>query len=439
MQKPPIIYNIYILQLLPQTLYQSVSTSKFDFTSKTYYISVRILLDGGRHMVSPKIRFWILISLVTISGFSQGMLLPLIAIILEKAGVPSSVNGLHATGLYIGILIASPFMEKMMQRLGFKPIILIGGMLVVVSLAFFPVWEALTFWFFLRVLIGIGDQMVHFGTQTWVTTSVPAAKRGRSIALYGLSFALGFTLGPLMTRLLEINESLPFILASFTSLLVLSLMLFVKNSFPEQDMNSAHSSSSLNRFVQTAKIAWVALLPGFGYGFLEATLNGIFPIYGIRIGHEVDIIAIIIPCFALGSIILQFPLGMLSDRFGRRRVLVYALLVGSFCFALAAQLEHSTLALMVLFGIAGMFVGSLFSLGIAYMVDLLPKSLLPAGNLMIGIMFSIGSMSGPFIGGLFIQLFPNLSFFYLMMFMLLIILVSIYLKKDDSQSTRKTN
>src|SRR5690625_1183763 len=116
-------------------------------------------------MVSAKNRFWILIALVTISGFSQGMLLPLIAVILEQNGVASSVNGLHATGLYIGVLIASPFMEKPMKKFGFKPIIVLGGILVFISLALFPVWDALWFWFVLRVTVGIGDNMLHFGTQ----------------------------------------------------------------------------------------------------------------------------------------------------------------------------------------------------------------------------------------------------------------------------------
>lgn len=87
-----------------------------------------------------------------------------------------------------------------MQKLGYKPVIVIGGILVFVPPALFPAWEAMSFWFFLRMVIGIGDQMVHFGTQTWVTTSVSVEKSGRSIALYGLFFAIGFTLGPLMTR-----------------------------------------------------------------------------------------------------------------------------------------------------------------------------------------------------------------------------------------------
>src|SRR5690625_5547455 len=114
-------------------------------------------------MISTKICFWILIVLVTISGFSQGMLLPLLAIILEQNGVLSSVNGLHSAGLYIGVLIASPFMEKPLQRFGFRPMILVGGVLVMLSLSVFPLWKALWFWFILRVTVGIGDHMLHFG------------------------------------------------------------------------------------------------------------------------------------------------------------------------------------------------------------------------------------------------------------------------------------
>ncbi|UJL47298.1 MFS transporter [Virgibacillus sp. NKC19-16] len=380
-------------------------------------------------MVSAKTRFWILIALVTISGFSQGMLLPLLSIILEQNGVPSSVNGLHATGLYIGVLIASPFMEKPMQRFGFKPIIIVGGMLVFISLTLFPLWEALWFWFILRVTVGIGDQMLHFGTQTWITTAATKETRGRSIAYYGMFFGLGFALGPLMTQLLAVNEALPFIVSAILSILVWSSMLFVRNKWPERDIDTVSTTNSIGRFLQTGKIAWVALLPGFGYGFLEASLHSIFPIYGIRIGHDVGMLSLIIPCFAAGSLITQLPLGMLSDRFGRRTILLFVLTAGTACFALAAALESSVVALFILFTLAGMFVGSLFSLGISYMTDLLPGNLLPAGNLMVGITFSLGSISGPLLGGWYVELFPGISFFYLIVAVLVIIIVAIYFKQ----------
>ena len=56
--------------------------------------------------------FWIMVGIVAISGLSQGMLLPAIAMIFEQEGVSSSINGIHATALYIGILVISPFLEN---------------------------------------------------------------------------------------------------------------------------------------------------------------------------------------------------------------------------------------------------------------------------------------------------------------------------------------
>ncbi|MEZ0118880.1 UNVERIFIED_ORG: putative MFS family arabinose efflux permease [Heyndrickxia coagulans] len=62
-------------------------------------------------------RFWILVLMTSVSGFTQGMLLPLISIIFEKDGIDASLNGLNATGLYIGVLFASPLMEAPLRKL----------------------------------------------------------------------------------------------------------------------------------------------------------------------------------------------------------------------------------------------------------------------------------------------------------------------------------
>lgn len=78
-------------------------------------------------------KFAVLISIVSISGFSQGMLLPLIAVIFENDGLSSSLNGLNAVGLYIGILLISPFMESPLRKYGYKPVIVFGGLVVIIS------------------------------------------------------------------------------------------------------------------------------------------------------------------------------------------------------------------------------------------------------------------------------------------------------------------
>ncbi|QGQ44242.1 MFS transporter [Metabacillus sediminilitoris] len=390
-------------------------------------------------MNKHRIRFWLLVSIVGISGFSQGMLLPLIAIIFENSGVSSSLNGLNATALYIGILLVSPFMEYPLRKFGYKPIIILGGLLVAVSLSLFPLWQSFWFWFALRLLIGIGDHALHFATQTWITSFSPENKRGRNLSLYGLFFGVGFAAGPLMTPLINLHEALPFIISSILCFCGWFLLFLLKNDFPEQTIEVNSMKETIKRFRSALKYGWVAFLPPFGYGFLESSLNGSFPVYGLRIGLEVPNISVLLFSFAIGAIVFQLPLGMLSDKFGRRMILMSILFIGFVSFTSASFLEESVFALTICLFIAGMVVGSTFSLGISYMTDLTPKNLLPTGNLLCGIAFSIGSLTGPFLGGLFIEYTNNISYFLIISGMLLIIFIAISVYHPTQVKEYKTH
>lgn len=384
-----------------------------------------------------KRRFWILVTIVSISGFSQGMLLPLISIIFEKDGVSSTLNGLNATGLYIGTLLVSPFMEQPIRRFGYKPIIILGGLLVFISLFLFPLWKSVIFWFVLRLLIGIGDHLLHFSTQTWITSFSSKERMGRNIALYGLSFGIGFAVGPLFVPLVSIFEGLPFILSGVLCMAAWSLVFFIDNDFPGHIQSSSKKTGTWSRFGQTIGIAWVAFIPPFTYGFLESSLHAIYPVYALRLSFDVSMVSIILAAFSTGGILSQLPLGSLSDRVGRRKVVLFALIGGAITFGFAGSFESNEWGVAVLFLVAGLFVGSLFSLGISYMTDLTPKELLPSGNLLCGIFFSIGSLTGPFIGGLFLQFTENFSFLWLIsLFLFTLFMVSlIKIKKQPVLSS----
>ncbi|MBZ5749635.1 MFS transporter [Metabacillus rhizolycopersici] len=376
-------------------------------------------------MNKQSMRFWILVSIVGISGFSQGMLLPLIAVIFENSGVSSNLNGLNATALYIGILLVSPFMEEPLRRFGYKPIIILGGLLVAISLGLFPLWKSFWFWFALRLIIGIGDHALHFGTQTWITTTSSEKNRGRNVSLYGLFFGVGFAAGPLMTPLITIHEALPFILSSALCFIGWLLLFLLKNDYPEQTIEVNSLKETMKRFGTAWKYGWVAFLPPLGYGFLESSLNGSFPIYGLRIGIDLTNISILLFSFAIGGILFQLPLGMISDKFGRKTILMSVLFIGVVSFTFASFVEDSIQPLTACLFIAGMAVGSTFSLGISYMSDLMPKNLLPTGNLLCGIAFSVGSLLGPYLGGMFIAYTENISYFLIISSMLLAIFIAI--------------
>lgn len=363
-------------------------------------------------------RFLILVIIVSISGFSQGMLLPLISVIFEADGVSSTLNGLNATGLYIGTLLISPFIEQPLRKYGYKPIIVFGGAIVFLSLFLFPFWKSITFWFILRLLIGIGDHGLHFATQTWITSSTPQHKLGKSMSIYGISFGLGFAVGPLLVPLVKISGSLPFIVSSVLCLVAWSLIFFVKNEKPEALKGDANETG-MSRYKLAIKYGWVAFLPSLAYGFLESSLNALYPVYALRKGFDLGFVSVILASFSVGAILMQLPLGLLGDRIGRKNVIIGGLFAGGSFFIVGNVLEFSQILVAFSFFIAGMCAGSMFSLGITYMADLTPKELLPSGNLLCGIFFSLGSLSGPILGGLFLQLFSQNGFLLLISFILI--------------------
>jgi len=379
-------------------------------------------------------RFWILVIIVSISGFSQGMLLPLISAIFERDGVSSALNGLNATGLYIGTLLVSPFMEAPLRKYGYKPVIILGGILVFSSLLMFPLWKHVIFWFILRLLIGIGDHALHFSTQTWITSTSPQQRLGRNIAIYGLSFSLGFAVGPLFAPLVSIHEGLPFIVSGLLCMSAWMLVFILKNDFPEvMKGNLAETGSFIKRSKSTIAIAWIAFLGPFGYGFLESSLNAMYPVYALRNGMELTSVSMILAIFSIGGIVSQLPLGMLSDKIGRQKVVPITYGGGALAFWAASMMGNSVPYVMLTVFIAGLFIGSIFSLGISYMSDLTPKDLLPTGNLLCGIFFSIGSLTGPFAGGLFLEFIENVSYLLIISILFIVLFViSLYGTKRKS-------
>ena len=369
-------------------------------------------------------RFLVLVVIVSISGFSQGMLLPLISIIFEGDGVSSTINGLNATGLYIGTLLISPFIERPLRKYGYKPIIIVGGALVFTSLMLFPFWKSALFWFILRLLIGIGDHILHFSTQTWITSSSPMERLGRNMSIYGISFGIGFAVGPLFVNLLSISEALPFIISSILCCFAWLLVFTVKNDKPEA-LPSDAKEFGVKRYGFAMKYAWIAFLPPFIYGFLESSLNALFPVYALRKAIETHSISIILAAFSIGAIATQLPIGTLGDKIGRKKVISIGLFLGALFFIGGHFVESSSTLLIVSFLLAGMSVGSMFSLGITYMADLTPKQLLPTGNLLCGIFFSLGSLSGPIIGGFYLEKWPNAGFLFLVGCMLLLVCIII--------------
>jgi len=354
-----------------------------------------------------------LILAVIVSGVSQGLLMSLLSIILEKEGISSSLNSINALALYIGMLVITPLLEAPVRRFGYKPVILTGIVMVTIGTILFPFWQSFIFWMFLRFIVGVGDSFLHFATQTWIVSTAAEHERGRKITFYGFSYGIGFGIGPLGINLLEIHPWAPFLALFIFYIMVLLFAIRLTNDFPVKE-ESAAEKGSFSRYKQVIRLAWFTLLPSFLFSYLEASLNNNFPVYALKEGMSQQWISFLLPSFVIGGLLMQIPLGILSDRIGRKRILIAVLTMGGLLLAFIPAFIHAEPVLLILFILSGGLVGSLFSLGLAYMADLLPPALVATGNVLASTVFSIGSLVGVYLNGLLIQLIGGNFIFYIL-------------------------
>src|SRR5699024_1826622 len=312
---------------------------------------------------------------------------------------------------------------------GYRNNLLIGIALVIIALILLPFFQIMSIWFVLRIVIGIGVMLLQISGQSWMSEITQKKNRGFILSSFGACFGAGFALGPLMINVLSYSVYLPFLLsAALYSLAFFGISRFV-NKYPHQDATENLANTSSARFYKALKLGWIAFLCPLIFGLMEATLNGVFPAYGIQIGYSPKVISLLISSFALGSIIFQIPIGKMSDYIGRFKILSILVSLGALCFVGLIIFEVSLLAVFILLSLSGVFVGTLFSLGISFMADILPAYLLPAGSIICSIFYSAGSIGGPLVSGGIIDMNDQISIFYIFLFGLLILLFSLFIFK----------
>jgi MFS family permease len=134
----------------------------------------------------------------------------------------------------------------------------------------------------------------------------------------------------------------------------------------------------------------------------------VFTLYGLRFTHSRFLVGFAFGCYGLTMAILQIPLGRLSDRIGRRKVLILGMALfslGSFICAVP-HLFPSAMQIVVL--IAGRLVqggGAIISVAFATVADHIQaerrSTAMAVLGIPIGAAFIIGVIAGPILAGIF--------------------------------------
>ncbi|WP_157729637.1 MFS transporter [Tumebacillus algifaecis] len=338
-------------------------------------------------------------------GMTQGLIVPLLSFILEQREVTAVFNGISTTALFFGVIVASPFIELVVRKYGARRTIIYSNWLALLMTLAFPIWDNLYAWILFRVVLGIALSGIFVSTEIWLNTILTSDNRGRMFAFYGLAIAIGLMVGPLGINLLSLSLWAPFVVSAICYLIPLVITMRIPDEDARLDESEEDGPTGIKRWWRIFWLAPFAMLASLTYGYLDGALVGQFPIYGSRLELMPSTISLTLSVFVFGSIVFQFPLGWLSDIWGRHQALLLASVIGLVGFLLVPLTQHHIGLLMTMFFLVGGALGSFYSLGLAYLGDLLQMKDLPTGNVLYTMLYGVGSILGPSFTGAAIQFF----------------------------------
>ncbi len=333
------------------------------------------------------------IACISIYGITVGLTLPLLSLILEARGTPSTLIGLNAAMPALSTLLVSPLIPGLVARFGIKRLLYgcIFG-----DLAFFlalPIFDDLLAWFVIRFLMGATISGLFIVSETWINQIATEATRGRVMALYNSALAGCFALGPLVIPVAGIEGWTPFLVGALFIVLASIPLAWAGDRAPALE---GQSSFGVMKFFPLAPtITGAVLLSAFVYTASAALLS----VYGVRSGLDRNAAAVMLTALGLGGILLQFPIGWLADHYDRHWVLIgCAAGSGLGALLLPAAMGAQPFLWLMLFLWGGLMTG-IYTVTMAIAGQRFRGMELATAMAAFGVLWGIGSLLGPPLAG----------------------------------------
>lgn len=342
----------------------------------------------------------IVASLATVGAcdIAFGLTLQLIPLLMHERGWPAWTIGLNSAMGPIGILLAGPFLPRIIGRVGTRRMVLIIIGVLVVSLAAIsslPVWM----WFPLRFVFGLSTGSLFVVSEAWILSAATSENRGRVMGIYTSLLSVTFATGPLILPWTGIEGFLPWGIGIACILLAMLPLAFVKVTDDDFRTHEGGSGSFFG-FVGRAPMLLCAIAAAT---LFDNVLIAFFTIYGISHGLDLAVASRVLGIGIIGNVLLSYPLGWLADHWSRKAVLfLSSAITVALSLGLLMTITHWSIwpLMMVLAPMAfAPYVVSLATMGDAFKgPDLM------AGTAAVAAMWGVGGLIGPPVAGAAIDL-----------------------------------
>ena len=332
---------------------------------------------------------WALLLGIVFIMLGNGMHFTLIGLRGAIEGFSASELAIVASGYFLGFLSGARLTPGMIKRVGHVRVFAALGSFMSAGLIAFPLLTDPILWTLLRVLVGFCMSGIYVTAESWLNASATNETRGKVLSAYMIAQTLGIIGAQGLLTLGEAATAGLFIGASILVSISFGPILLSVTPTPAADVTRP---MPLKTLFKGSPLGTVGI---FLLGTIYATQSGMGAVYGTQVGMSANEISLFIAMLFGGALLLQVPIGWLSDRMDRRTLILGCSALGAAFCILGWINGGSVVLLMGAAFLTGGVTTPLYALILAYTNDALDAEDMPAASGGLVLTFGIGAILGP--------------------------------------------
>lgn len=373
--------------------------------------------------------FIALYSSVTLLMMGLGLLNTFLGLRLSLEGVSTQVTGLVLSAYFVGLVAGTTYCRKIIRNVGHIRAFAAFTAVTTAVVMIHGFYTSPLLWAGLRFIAGISNMGLFMVIESWLNECAEPRFRGRIFSIYMIVTYMGSTVGQQLLNAGDVHSQTLFLVAG---------VFVVLSTIPVSMTRSIHPK--LPKLEQKAlktilKKAPIGMLGCFGAGLLHSAFYTMGPVFAHQIHLSVAQISWFMTLTVLGGLLLQWPVGMMSDRLDRSLVLPgLGIILAGISLVILISSRHS---LGMLLGATAVFGGIFFSIypvAVARAHDIFDAQDVVKVSSVLLLCYGIGAMFGPTLAATVMSLTgtPYGLYFYMIAVSSLYAVVTLLLRRKES-------
>ena len=340
-------------------------------------------------------------------------------------------TGILMSAYFIGYFIGANIVPNLVARVGHVRVFAAFASMASLSILVHAVVVNPLVWSIARFLTGMSMVSIFIVTESWLNDRANNRSRGKLLSVYMFVTFSSIALGALLLNFSSPIKFEPFILISLLLSIALVPILLTKRKAPR------FKKISPMKIKELYKISPMGVVVSFCNGLIHSAIFSLTAVYAIKMGFSIFEISLLIFLITIAGAVFQWPVGFISDKMDRRKVIVYSSIISAFfaflaiaSFGTAAELmylsvnwETNKTMFFIFVTIFAGFSLPIYAINIAHTNDYIPKEKFVAAGSGLQLVMGLGAIGGPITCVIFMDNFGPSGFFLFLIILQVIISV----------------